>query len=291
MQTLTLPTHEIAYQVRGTGHPVLLLGGSGEPMLAWEMCGLVDELVGVGSQVIWFAARGVVPSGCPGLPWTVEDLADDAEALLDHLGLGTCTGIGYSLGGFTLEVLARRVQRRVDRAVLVASAGCTGTIREAFIDAENALARELGSIPPAFSRLMTLMTALGGPELTDRQTVADWWELLAHQRDQWAPPHGEAGQAQVAASWVERGSSTGTPWPNDVPAAIVCFEHDPLFPPDEAAEVAPHLGNATVELVAGTGHAGLMSRPAATIDAILRVLRATDRRVGGAPGHPATPPT
>lgn len=273
MPTLQLSTHTLAYETRGEGPPILLLGGSGEPMLAWELCGLIDALVDAGHLVIWYAARGVAPSGCPPLPWSITAMADDVSALLDHLGIDTCTGIGYSLGGFTLEELARRNPDRVAGAILMASAGTQGTIREAFIDAENAFAERLGEVPREFSRLMTLMTALGGPELTDRKLVAEWWDLLAHQQDQWAGPHGEVGQAQAAKSWTDQGSTTGLPWPPEVPSALVCFEYDPLFPPSEADSVASHLGDALVEIVPGTGHAGLLSQPAATIDALLRILR------------------
>jgi pimeloyl-ACP methyl ester carboxylesterase len=272
MPSLELSTHTLVYDTRGEGPPILLLGGSGEPMLAWELCGLVDALVEVGHRVVWYAARGVAPSGCPPLPWSVTSMADDALALLDHLAIDACTGIGYSLGGFTLEELARHEPDRMAGAILVASAGSKGTVREAWNDADRALVETLGEIPIQFSRLMTLMTSLGGPELIDSKLVAEWWDLLADQQGQWAPPHGEVGQAQVAKSWTDRGSTTGLAWP-EVPAAVVYFEYDALFPPHEAEHVARHLGNALVEIVPGTGHAGLFNQSAATIDALLRVLR------------------
>ena len=278
MPTLELPTHALAHETRGEGPAVLLLGGSGEPMIAWELCGLVDALVASGRRVVWYAARGVLPSGCPPLPWSVASMAQDALALVDHLGLETFAGIGYSLGGFTLEELARREPDRLTGALLVASAGAagTGTVRDAWNAADAALARDHGEIPPELSRLMTLMTSLGGPELTDQQLVAEWWELLADQQDQWAFPHGEVGQAQVATSWAEGGSTTGRPWPG-VPAGLVYFEHDALFPPGEAASVAPHLGGAAVEIIPGTGHAGLFNQAAATTAALVRLLDAVSR--------------
>jgi pimeloyl-ACP methyl ester carboxylesterase len=270
--SVELTTHSLAYDTRGEGPPVLLLGGSGEPMLAWEFSGLVDALVEAGHQVVWYAARGVAPSGCPPLPWSVTSMAEDAAALLDHLGIDTCIGIGYSLGGFTLEELTRREPDRIAGAVLMASAGGTGTVFEALIGAESALLEKHAEVPVEFSRLTTLLTSLGGPELTDPARVAEWWEMLALQHEQWAPPHGEVGQSQVAKSWTDQGGTTGLGWP-DVPTAVLYFEHDPLFPPHGADQVASHLGNAAVEVVAGTGHGGLFNQPAATIEALLRLLR------------------
>ncbi len=272
MPTVTLPDHELAYASRGEGEPVLLLGGSGEPMLAWELSGLIDALVESGRRVVWYAARGVRPSGCPPLPWSIDDLADDAVALLDHLGIERCTAIGYSLGGFTAEALARRAPDRLSRAVLMGSAGEAGTIRDAFIAAENSLADRYGEVPVEFSRLMTLITVLGGPELLDEGTVSQWWELLAHQQDQWAVPHGEVGQSQAAASWRAAGSTTGLPWPRAVGVGMLFFEHDCLFPPAVADRLAAHLGADAVEVVDGAGHGGLMTRSESTVAALLRLV-------------------
>lgn len=276
MPVLELPTHVLAYETRGEtsgdGPPVLLLGGSGEPMVAWEFSGLVDALVASGRQVVWYAARGVAPSGCPPLPWTVTSMAQDAAALLDHLGIEACAAIGYSLGGFTLEELVRREPQRISAAVLVASAGGGGgTVRQAWNEVDHAFVERLGEIPAPFSRLMTLMTSLGGPELLDAGLVAEWWELLGDQDDQWAAPHGEVGQAQVAKSWTDQGGTTALAWPG-VPAGLLYFEHDVLFPPAEADEVAVHLGGARVEVVPGTGHAGLFNAAEATTGALLRLL-------------------
>jgi pimeloyl-ACP methyl ester carboxylesterase len=275
MPTLALPTHELAYETRGDGPPVLLIGGTGEPMIAWELCGLVDALVASGRQVIWYAARGVAPSGCPPLPWSVTSMAEDAAALLDHLGIDACTGIGYSLGGWTLEELVRRVPQRFVRAVLLASAGGPGpgTIREAWTRADQVFAEDQGRIPAEFTRLMTLLTSLGGPELVDPDLVADWWELLADQQDTWSGPHGEVGQAQVASSWFARDRDGAAGWPG-VPVTLVHFEFDALYPPAEAATLAAAFGGATVDVVPGTGHGGMFTRSETTVAALLRAVSA-----------------
>ncbi|WP_257787305.1 alpha/beta fold hydrolase [Dietzia timorensis] len=271
---MSLPTHDVHYEDRGTGTPVLLLGGSGEPMIAWEFCGLVEALLSKGHRVVWFAARGVRPSGCPPLPWSLDAMADDAISLLDHLQIEQVTGIGYSLGGFTLERMALRRPERIAAAVLMASAGgADGIVRNGFIDAENAFAKQAGQVPVHFSRLMTLMTALGGDELTNPETIKQWWELLAHQGDQWAQPHGEIGQAQVALDWKNSGGTTGSPFPDSVRISLLYFGQDSLFPAHEASAVARHLGSRTeIVTVENAGHAGLLTRPEETTDALLGLL-------------------
>lgn len=52
----------------------------------------------------------------------VADMADDVAGVLDALGLGRVTVLGYSMGGMTAQALARRHPARVERLVLAATA-------------------------------------------------------------------------------------------------------------------------------------------------------------------------
>lgn len=62
--------------------------------------------------------RGHGESRWDGRPFQVEDLADDVVALLDHLGIPTCSLLGMSMGGSVAMVLAARHPERVRRLVL-----------------------------------------------------------------------------------------------------------------------------------------------------------------------------
>ena len=54
--------------------------------------------------------------------FTLEDCADDAIAVLDHLGVSKVTAVGYSMGGPIAMLMSKRHPNRVNALVLCATA-------------------------------------------------------------------------------------------------------------------------------------------------------------------------
>ncbi len=128
---------EIAYETFGdpADPPLLLVMGLGAQMLAWpdELC---RELADAGHQVIRFDNRDVGLSTHlsdvrpPRLvrdlllrrrraPYTIDDMADDAVALLDALGIERAHVVGASMGGFIVQTMALRHPQRLRSITLI----------------------------------------------------------------------------------------------------------------------------------------------------------------------------
>jgi pimeloyl-ACP methyl ester carboxylesterase len=75
----------------------------------WRVCGL--DLPGFGA------------SGKPHREYTIAYLAGAVTALMDHLGIDVATLCGHSLGGLVCAETALRAPERVERLVLLSSAG------------------------------------------------------------------------------------------------------------------------------------------------------------------------
>ena len=73
MPEITLDDVTLAYDVFGDpdGDPVVLIGGCGQPALAWQV-GVVPALVAAGYRVVTFDNRGVAPSSSPPAPYSVD---------------------------------------------------------------------------------------------------------------------------------------------------------------------------------------------------------------------------
>jgi pimeloyl-ACP methyl ester carboxylesterase len=139
MQTFTAHHDgiEIAYQRFGsTGDPLLLIMGIGADMLYWhdDFC---KALVDAGFQVTRFDNRDSGESthldqaGTPNTrqvrrhpdtaPYRLEDMADDATAVLDALGWPKAHIAGHSMGGMIAQALALRHPDRVRSLTCISS--------------------------------------------------------------------------------------------------------------------------------------------------------------------------
>lgn len=109
---------ELHYEVHGAGPVLYLVSGLGGSARFWDanLAALArDHTVVVHDQ------RGTDRSGRPEMAYSVELLADDVIALMDHLGHASARFVGHSTGGAICQVLATRQPERVEAMVLYAS--------------------------------------------------------------------------------------------------------------------------------------------------------------------------
>src|SRR5258707_670867 len=98
--TVHLNGIDLYHEIRGAGEPLLLLHG---------MAGCSGDWVHAGRSELEKEYRLILPdmrghgrSSNPKRTFTHREHAEDALALLDHLGIARCKAIGMSMGGNTL---------------------------------------------------------------------------------------------------------------------------------------------------------------------------------------------
>lgn len=104
----------------GSGPPVLVLHGWGAKIEA------VDPIIrGLRAHLTVHAVDlpGFGETGLPSQPWGVSDYADWTRALMDHLALESPSIVAHSNGGRIALHLAAHHPERVDKLILVDSAG------------------------------------------------------------------------------------------------------------------------------------------------------------------------
>jgi 3-oxoadipate enol-lactonase len=106
--------------VEGQGPPLLMIQGMSGTHVSWGDPFLA-ALHARGLQTISYDHRGTGRSPRVESPFAITELADDADELLDELGLESVHVLGISMGGMVAQELALRRPGRVRTLAL----GCT----------------------------------------------------------------------------------------------------------------------------------------------------------------------
>jgi thioesterase CepJ len=244
------------YEVKGSGEPLLLIAGCGQPAVAWHLS-LVPALVAAGFQVATFDNRGVAPSSSPPAPYTVEEMTDDALALLDHLGWDQPVRVaGHSLGGWIAETLVLDHPERVRAAALMGSANQPTAWEVAITTVERDLARLDYDLPPLFYATQTLRY-LPISDIQDDEVVSTWLSFTA-DLPVWPNP-GRLGQYEAALAW-STDPARATRWSEiAVPCLVLAFEHDVDSPPGRARQAAAQIPGGEYREIMGSGHNGIIT--------------------------------
>lgn len=96
---------DINYLIEGDGpETVVLINGLADDLTTWVY--QVDALVSAGYRVLRFDNRGIGESSKPAGPYTTELFAQDAKALVEHLGITDFHLMGVSMGGMIAQEYA-----------------------------------------------------------------------------------------------------------------------------------------------------------------------------------------
>jgi len=110
---------DLYYEIHGTGEPLVLIPSTAYGANVWEphqVPGLEDDV-----QLIIFDPRGCGRSSAPEGVYTIEQMACDAAALLEHLGIESAHVLGHSMGGRIALAMALNHPGRVHSLILAAS--------------------------------------------------------------------------------------------------------------------------------------------------------------------------
>ena len=114
---------QIAYDILGTGNPVVLLHDFGQDGDSWLECGVATDCLAQGRQVVLFDLRGHGNSSSPVDPnaYGAIECSQDVIAVLDHAGISRADFLGYGWGGRIALTLAAFAP---DRVHVLAAGGC-----------------------------------------------------------------------------------------------------------------------------------------------------------------------
>lgn len=262
---LELPGRRLSWRSAGEGRPLLLLNGYAATAADWDPT-FVEALTKC-FRIISPDHRGMGDStwGTDDEPLTIESMAADAEALLDHLSLGPAAVVGWSMGGFVAQRLALGAPTRVTAMALLSTdpGGPDAVLPPPEVRAQ--LADASGSPREQATRLLQLLFPAPVAARVD-QEVGD---LVAAARAE-LDPHVLVGQDAAIAAWY---AEVPPPLPPDPPPVlVVAGDVDVVVPPANAALLAERWPGARVERFADAGHAVMAEYPTEVADLLTEFL-------------------
>jgi 3-oxoadipate enol-lactonase/4-carboxymuconolactone decarboxylase len=247
------------------GAPVLLLLHSlGTNLHVWDA---QAEALERGLRVVRFDLRGHGLSEAGTGPVTIEELADDALAVLDAVGVATAHVGGVSIGGMIAQAMAARAPARVTSLILCDTA--------------------LAIPPPEMWRTRAQTVRAEGVAAIADATLARWVSPAYL-----ASPAGrglrsmllrtsQAGYA-AAAEALASADLTRTTSALRLPALVIVGELDPSTPVAAARALQGAIPGAELVVIPGAAHIPLVEHPDAVTAAIRSFLTPRDADLSAA---------
>lgn len=239
----------IEYTVEGDAGPWLVMSHSlGCTQAMWDpqMPALAGRY-----RVLRYDTRGHGRSEGPAGGYTLEQLADDAAALMDHLGIAHASWVGFSMGGMIGQVFALRHPARLQAVVLADTTSEHLATPQAIWDERIRVAHEQGMQPlvqPAIGRWFTPAFREALPD-----TVASVAAMIAG-----TSVNGWAGCCAAIAAV----HTTDRLREITCPALVMVGEHDIGTPLASALTIHRHLADSVLVVIADAAHMTCIEQPA-----------------------------
>ena len=238
---------ECVYSIKGSGPALFMVHGIGARRSIWDR--LASELAS-DFTCISYDLRGHGDSPKGALPFTLDDLVADLEALRARLGIECGHFIGHSLGGMIVPAYARAYPDRVGALGLLSTSSFREPEHKGMV---KAIAEQVGR-----EGIAEVMPGLTGRWFSDRFLSAHP-DLVQWRLDQaLTTPHDVFNQVFHIYADTEM-----SPWLNEVnaPSLVLTGEFDGDCNPIVNRKIAEALPHSELVILEGLKHAILVEAP------------------------------
>jgi pimeloyl-ACP methyl ester carboxylesterase len=222
---------------------IVFLHGWGASTRTWEH---VIAALPPGYRTVAIDQRGWGSSEHPTSGYSLAELADDAEGVIEALGLKRYILVGHSMGGKTVQFLASRRPKGLAGLVLVAPAP-----------------------PSPFNVPEELRVMMAGPNVREFVTMAVekmlTYKPISREDVELLVSDAIRGSAAARAAWGRQTSLediTDAVGHIDTPTLVISGEHDKIDPVESLKrELLPRIRGAVLQVLPDVGHLSLIEAP------------------------------
>lgn len=205
--------------------------------------------------------------------YTIEQMADDLEALRHHLGLGQIAVLGHSFGGMVAQVFALRYPKSVSKLILSNTTPSADFWEEAQAVAEKTATPEQLKILPA----------LFEGTITSQQEFDEWWATCmplyfrnpdeAIIADLEARMRGEVVVANYMMANEIPNYDVRAALPTiSVPTLIIAGRYDWVTPVSQSEVIAAGIPGSRLVIQENSGHMGFIEEQAGYLATVKEFL-------------------
>ena len=225
---------DVHYRVAGAGpETIVLVNGLADDLETWAF--QEAELTAAGYRLLMFDNRGIGKTSKPAGPYSSRLLADDAKALVDHLGLTDFHLLGVSMGGMIVQEYALAYPEDLRSVIMACTYAAPGPFCSRMFAMWADAAPVLGI--PFVMRDVTLWAFTTDFFSSRPDELAEFENAMAYM-DQPVPAY----LAQLAV--IQQHDTTGRLAGIAVPTLVLAGEQDILIPVSLSQEL--HKGIAGV---------------------------------------------
>lgn len=240
-----------AYSDRGTGLPIVFLHAFPLNRTMWAQ---QEDALSLQFRVITIDLRGHGESDAPLWRYTLEQSADDVNALLEQLSIQQAVFVGLSMGGYILFAFYRKYADRVKGLILADT--------KAQPDTAEGKDERFQMAQIAYKQGASAIADLMIPKLLSPQTIQAKLDLVQHVR---AMVKGNqiSGIFGNLMAMAERPDSIPLLKQITCPTQIIVGELDQATPPSDSRLMAGQIPNARLTIIPNAAHLANMEQPEA----------------------------
>jgi pimeloyl-ACP methyl ester carboxylesterase len=211
--------------------------------------------VGLSSKFSEFApdVAGVARARAEGrmveVPYVLSDMAADARAVLDDLGIDRAHVMGVSMGGMIVQTMAIEHPER-----LLTMTSIMSTTGDSDVGQSTEVARKRFFAPPPSDRDSYIADYLDGLRAWGSPACFDEPQLTANAAEAFDRCFDPAGKARQVMAIMASGSRTAALREVDVPTLVIHGSADGLVDPSGGRRTAEAIPGARFVLLEGMGH-------------------------------------
>lgn len=257
----------IAYEITGSGPPLVLVAGLGYSRWMWHKMvpGLAEHFT-----VLHYDNRGVGQSDKTAGPYNALLLAEDLVCLLAEFGIEKTAVFGHSMGGFVAQAFALAYPEKVTKLIL--SATNFGGPRHVPVTQE-ALAVLMDTTSDPLTRLRNGILISCATGFAERQpAVVDAW--LTYRAEHPIDPAGYQAQMGVGLSLMsEEASFEHKLSAITAPTLILSGAEDKVVPPANVNLLAAAIPHAETAIIDQAGHFFPIEQPDTAVSIVTNFLQ------------------